>query len=170
MLRKFINIITAITFVSCMSSVSFAQDNRFAPGAPLVNKGQMQVGLYMKIPFTGGLKAYNKEKLKFGAALGITQNYRAGNYMFAPQKQLTANFVDLKFDSSGFNALSLSGQNILVPQNGDIVFATDKDGKVNWGKVGLISLAVVGGVAILAVAAIAACQSEGSQYESCIGS
>lgn len=167
MFRKITCLITAAAFTGCISTATFAQDNRFAGGDPYADKTRMQAGVYLKIPFTGGLKYNKKEKLKFGAALGFTRDYNASNNPFAPRKQFTANLVDLKFDKSGFKALALSGQDILIPQEGRLVLSVDEDGKIKWGKVGLISLAVVGGAAVLLAGIVLVCMDDDGASGNC---
>ena len=169
MFRKLTCLVTAAAFVSSMAPASYAQDNRFAGGDPYASRGHMQVGVYMKLPFTGGLKYHKREKLKFGAALGFTREYNTSNTMFAPRQQFTANLVDLKFDNSGFKALALSGQDILIPQDGRIVLSVDEDGKIKWGKVGLYTLAVIGGVVVLATVVILACTNDDGITDTCDG-
>ena len=90
MRRQLITFITSIAFIVCITPVSYAQDYRFYNNDPFANKNAAHAGVYLKIPFTGGLKKYKKNKLKFGATLGFrrnyTQDYNANFNRFKPQK------------------------------------------------------------------------------------
>lgn len=152
--RQLISFITAIAFTACVTPVSFAQDFRFAGNDPFANRNSAHVGLYLKIPFSGGLKNLKKDKINFGAALGFRQNYssrynanfNANMNMLDMPRTRTLNVLDLKFNEHGFKTVSFAGHDLRGLKVGDVVMLKDDEGGVKWGKVALYT---VGGVLVL---------------------
>lgn len=153
--RQFISFLTAIAFVTCVTPMSFAQDFRFAGDDPFANRNSAHVGLYLKIPFSGGLKNFKSDKVNFGAALGFRHNYgsrynanfNANMNMFDMPRTRTLNVLDLKFNEHGFKTVNFAGQDLRGLKVGDVVMMDDGKGGVKWGKVVLYTL---GGIVILA--------------------
>lgn len=159
MQRQTINFLTALALFICTTPISYAQDNRFSYGDPFANRNAAHVGLYLKIPFSGGLKNFKKDKLKFGATLGFkrnhTSNFRTNMDMLNSHRQFTVNVVDLKFNEHGFKTISLVGQDIRGLKKGDIIYLKDKEGKVTVGKVLIYGLAGFGLLIVVALAVMA---------------
>ena len=84
------------------------------------------------------------------------RDYHTNNNLFASHKQFSVNLIDLKFDKKGFNALALSGQDILIPHDGRVVLSFDDEGKAYWVMVGAALILTLG------VIATGGCQSNGN--------
>ena len=157
--RQFISFVSALAFIMCPITMTYAQDNHFASSDPFANRNAAHVGLYLKIPFSGGLKNFKKDRLKFGASLGFKRNYssdyRTNIEMFNSRRQITLNVLDLKFNEHGFKTVSLVGQDLRGLKKGDIIFLEDEKGGITAGKVVLYTLAGLGALVLVAAAAVA---------------
>lgn len=151
--RQLISFVSALSFLTFSTPASFAQDNMFSSGDPFANKNAAQVGIYLKLPFSGGLKNFKKDKLQFGASLGFkrnfSSNYRTNFEMFNSHRQITLNVLDLKFNENGFKTISLVGQDLRGLKEGDIVFLKDAEGKTSTGNIILYTLAGIGGISLI---------------------
>jgi len=101
------------------------------------SKNQVHAGLYLKIPFTGGLKKRSKNYMSYGFKVGYTRDYRNGARFIEPRMQFKADLMKAEFKSFGFNKLNIGAQNILHYERDSLGFLTKKNGTISWSKVGL---------------------------------
>lgn len=109
------------------------------------NQTGAKAGLYLSIPFAGGLKPSNETDMQYGLRMGYTYNNATG-YSFTDSRKFNANMIDVKFKSDGFNSLNLGGQKFVNAQ-GQWLNATGGGGTNNM-------FLIIGGVALVGMGVV----------------
>ena len=103
----------------------------------------------MRIPFSGGLKPSDNIDLQYGLRMGYTQSYATGYSFAGNRQQFSANMIDVKFSSFGFNSLNIGEQSVLNHQ-GQWLNAVEGEG----GGMSNLPL-ILGGLAAVAIGVVA---------------
>lgn len=145
---------SVIIFITVLSLTTSITSPAIAAGLDDIFKNQTgaKAEFYLRIPFTGGLKPSEDSDLRYGLRMGYTHNYATGygGYSFAGNRQqFSANMVDIKFTSFGFNSLNIVGQSILNHQGQWLNVAEGEGG-------GMSNLPLIlGGLAAVALGVVA---------------
>lgn len=105
-MKKFIVSLSTVAALSLPISNAMAQSHAFA------NSNQMQVGFYLKLPFSGGLPSAHEQGLHYGFQAGFQRDYRTDLSFNGNRQRFQAKLIDLKFSEQGFNAFSVAGQDL----------------------------------------------------------
>lgn len=115
------------------------------------NQNQVRGGLYIRIPFAGGLKGSHHTDLQYGFNFGVTRTYSPGLWLMENRRRFSADIVQLKFDSFGFDNFAIGGRDVIVYRRNELGLSKNDDGSTNWTPV-VVGVLLVGAVVGIALA------------------
>ena len=147
----------SITFLSLTPAAARGLSETFAA------QNSVRAGFYLRLPFTGGLKASAARDIDYGFAMTMNRSM-THQPLFAPRRDLRADIVKLNFTNQGFETFSLAGQNVL-DQNGWQLDASKNGG----GFLNQTTYLIVGGLAVvgLGVLTLSRNDDDGVVVDSC---
>lgn len=175
MKNQLIALTTALSIAAATTAPTLANDDLYSFNDNFAKNTGVRAGLYLSLPFNGGIEDKDTQSFKYGASFGVTTSFNTNSNTFntnsfGVRQQYTVNMADLSFNSEGFKAFNLGGQELVTTNKyGQVIFADEEEGEesdkgVPWGKIGVGSLAVVGGLAIIAAGALIIVEDSLSEY------
>ena len=125
--------VAAIAMTSAVTTPAFAGGIEDV----LLNQNSARAGIYLSIPFTGGLKATRDTDLQYGFSVGVTRHYTLGTNLMDQRYQFNADVMKLRFNSHGFDNLAFGGQDVITYSNGQLGLFRNDDGTPNWLNIGI---------------------------------
>jgi hypothetical protein len=112
------------------------------------SQNNVRAGIYLRIPFAGGLKASSNTDLSYGFAMGVGRSIASGN-MMDPRRSYQTDMVKLSFSSRGFETFNFGGQSVLNRRG---IWLGQNEGEA--GGIGTMGV-VLGGLAAVALGVVA---------------
>ena len=163
MFKRFVSVAAVCSFVCVSSPAAFAQSaDVYDPHAHFGYPSQVSGGLYIRVPFNGGLKRSSNEEARFGFALKTTmpQKYSytplSHGYSFQGSANRQIKFLDISIGPSGFKSFKLNGQSFAEIN----ALYADEEGKKKKKVWPWVLGGAALGVGILVAVVFAACDNE----------
>jgi hypothetical protein len=107
MSKKIISAVAAISILSVFATPAYADGISDA----FANNNQARAGVYLRLPFAGGLKKTEKNQLNYGFAMGFGRSQPSLSFMDA-RRNFNADVIKLNFNAKGFKSFNVGGQDI----------------------------------------------------------
>lgn len=132
-MKYFHSSLLGLALGAAVTTPSFAMDDYIS------RQASATVGVYFKIPFTGGLRQHEQKSFSYGFAIKVEHSYRTIHGARATGLGFRSNLLDLKFGPQGFENLALAGQDVI---NGRLETLGAAEGKADWTWIGVGAVAI----------------------------
>lgn len=148
MSKKIITVLASFSLLSSLTSPAFAGVGQDVIPDFVGSKVQAKMGLYLNIPFTGGLKTRQQKGMKYGFAMGLDRP-QVGSSMMGARYSFKTDVIKFNFNAKGFNSFQVGRQDIYTLRHTRLGAVEGESNMSNiWLGIAGVGLAVVGVTAL----------------------